>query len=332
MGINYFGSVLIILLSFFLKNPEVDTSVLRLSDKINLIKKIELKDQRIGQITKIQSLPDNQFVVYDRIVNMVYIINNEGFVIKIVSRSGRGPGELLRIGDIAVSENHLYVFDISNRKLVVFNHNGDFITEILHNTVAFHVAGNDSLVYLFDTININLQKDLISAIRISDKSVSNIPSYPSELLMRMAVGTAGLFKNISLSNNLICYVHPYEGVPVCYDTFDKVKTEYKSDVSIFKSPDAASFANQDPMAITHISAGLYTYRGYHFHVIRDIHKETDYIVVTNIQSKEKSTIFVDDVGILGIDSNTGAIYTIQQSDNPDEDLTVINVYSLEMFL
>lgn len=316
--------------AFILTTNLVTNDFNSISTELELKHQIIIRNQLIGKITKVHSLTDNRLVVYDHSVNIVYIIDHKGTIIKAVTGVGSGPGEVKRIGDIAVSSYRLYIFDISNRKLVLFNHDGDFLNEIPINTTAFHIVGNDSFVFLFDTININIEKNLVTRVKIDDMTITEVASNSSDFLKEMRVGTSGLFKNITLSSNLLCFVHPYEGIPNCINTESGLSTQILGSLEIFKTPDASSFSNQlDASAITHLSTGLFSYENRLIHTIRDYDAEKDYVVVMNTDNTSSGKVYYDDLGIIGVDAKTGDFYTIEQSDDPDEDIIVINMYRME---
>lgn len=302
-----------------------------LSSVVTQVEEIVIKNQLIGQITKIHKLGDDHYAVFDRSMNTVLIIDPKGTIRKTVTRTGRGPGESQRIGDIAVSRTHIYIFDITNRKLLIFDHQGEFINEIPHNTTSFHIVGNDRNVYLYDTININTQKNLLSIVDISNQSTDELPSMPSEFLNKMQIGTSGVNKNISINANLICYVHPYEGSPVCIDTHTKVLSRYRGSMAIFDTPNPSTFSNRmDPSSISHLSTGLYSYQTDLIHTIRDYESDSDYLVKMDIRNPNHAgEIYHDDIGIIGVDSNSGMLYKFEQSNDPNEDVAVIRLYSFK---
>jgi uncharacterized secreted protein with C-terminal beta-propeller domain len=123
-------SLLLFVTAYLLTPISFENDSVPISSALELRHQLNIKNQLIGQITKIHSLPNEKFVVFDRSVNTVYIIDQNGTKVKTVTGIGSGPGEVKRIGDVAVSSNRLYIFDISNRKLVLFNHDGDFLNEI----------------------------------------------------------------------------------------------------------------------------------------------------------------------------------------------------------
>lgn len=299
-----------------------------LSSAVTQVEEIVIKNQLIGQITKIHKLGDNRFVVFDRSINAVKIIDHDGIIIKTVTRTGRGPGESQRIGDIAISRSHIYIFDITNRKLLIFDHQGNYVNEIPHNSTSFHMAGDDRAVYLYDSININIQKNLLSTLDIADQSTDELPSMPSEFLKRMQIGTSGINKNLAINGNLICYVHPYEGSPICIDTLTKIYSRYRGSLAIFKMPDPASFSNRmDASSISHLSTGLYSFQTHLIHTVRDYDAENDYLIKLDIRDPNAAgQVYLDDIGIIGVDSNSGMLYRFEQSNDPDEDIAVVRVY------
>lgn len=302
-----------------------------LSTVVTQVEEIVIKDQLIGQITKIHKLDDDHFAVFDRSMNTVMIIDSKGSIRKTITRTGRGPGESQRIGDIAVSKSHIYKFDITNRKLLTFDHQGNFINEIPHNTTSFHIVGDDHNVYLYDTININTSRNLLSKVDISNQSKGELPSMPSEFLNKMQIGTSGMNKNISINANLICYVHPYEGSPVCIDTHTKALSRYRGSMAIFDTPNPSTFSNRmDASSISHLSTGLYSYQTNLIHTIRDYESDSDYLVKMDIRNPNHAgEIFLDDIGIIGVDSNSGMLYKFEQSNDPNEDVAVIRLYSFK---
>jgi hypothetical protein len=286
-----------------------------------------LNDQQIGQITKVHKLPNGDAVVFDRIVNSLYLINKRGEIKRPITRTGRGPGETIRIGDVAVSDNRIFVFDISNRKLVEFDHEGSYVSEIPHNSTSFHIAANDSNVYLFDTININIEKHLVSGIRINTREKFEVISPSSNLLKRMKTGTSGMHKNISLSDDLLCFVHPYEVDVTCVDMKTESTRIIESNQNIFTLPDAVAFANQsNPEAITHFTKGLFVYNNIIYQTVRDYETETDYLLIIPSDNPSASVALIDDVGIIGMNTFDGSLFTVTHSDNPSEDEIRINSF------
>lgn len=93
----------------------------------------------IGNIEKI--LSDSSFLfIFDYDNNSVLKFGSDGHFIKKIAKHGKGPGEYLKLSDIAIDKKNklLSLLDFDGRKIILFDYNGNFVSE-------------ESMPFLFDS-------------------------------------------------------------------------------------------------------------------------------------------------------------------------------------
>jgi len=75
----------------------------------------------IGGISGIEISNEREFFVVDHLSNKIRHFNQDGHYIDSYGRKGRGPGEFLRVTNINLANELLYLFDYENARIQRFN-------------------------------------------------------------------------------------------------------------------------------------------------------------------------------------------------------------------
>lgn len=103
----------------------------------------------IGNISQIQ-INNNKIYILDKNQSTIFIFDIHGKYINKIHRQGRAPEEYLSITDFNIYQNNIYCLSRTNRKILAYNDNAQFLNDISLNDWynSFYIV-NDSLVYLF---------------------------------------------------------------------------------------------------------------------------------------------------------------------------------------
>lgn len=79
----------------------------------------------------------------------VVSFNHNGKPIASYGKQGNGPGEYIYPWDVDVDDKYVYILDISQKKLITYNHKGDFIKskKIPFDTKGFSILNNNKLLF-----------------------------------------------------------------------------------------------------------------------------------------------------------------------------------------
>ncbi len=123
--IKYINIIVIILIT--LNNVFYATELTKILKKKNEIKLQQINNNYIGSV-KDCFVDKNLIYIVDSKLSNVKVFNKKGQLVKVVGKKGRGPGEFQIPIAIDVDQDHLYVSDIGNGQLNIFNkESGDFV-------------------------------------------------------------------------------------------------------------------------------------------------------------------------------------------------------------
>lgn len=130
------------------ENDSNNSTVLDAIDSMTILK---LSNQRlIAEVSKIEFFNHNIFI-FDQIAQAILIYDNLGHLKGVIDKTGKGPGEFVKIADFAIDrkKNELVILDQFNRKMLHHDLNGMFKYEIPFRTHARHFAiiGDDYILY-----------------------------------------------------------------------------------------------------------------------------------------------------------------------------------------
>ena len=111
------------------------------------------KGALIGNINKIV-VSDNRYYVLDFFsAEAVFIYDLEGALINVIDSKGKGPGEYVGINDIGFDPFNLelIVVDSQLKKILKYNPDGDFISEIFFDFPSYNIGFVDKETYAFST-------------------------------------------------------------------------------------------------------------------------------------------------------------------------------------
>ncbi len=114
---------------------------------------LETKDEcLIGSIDKI-IVTDNYYYIVDKTISYsVFCFDKSGKFIHKLSNRGVGSGEYMRINDVDIYKDNVYIWDCSLQKLFIFDHSGRFIEERKFDYMAesFSVLDDSWIVFYAD--------------------------------------------------------------------------------------------------------------------------------------------------------------------------------------
>jgi len=127
-------------------------SLINLLDSIRILK---LSNERlIAEITKVKFHGDQVFV-FDQIAQALLIFLETGELVNVIDRTGRGPGEFVKIADFAIdpAQEEIVILDQFNRKMLHYDLQGNFINEIRFTTHARHFSIINGAYILYNDFN-----------------------------------------------------------------------------------------------------------------------------------------------------------------------------------
>lgn len=88
-----------------------------------------------GNVTAVATSADGSVFVYDRQVQTIRLFDSGGRFVRLVARSGEGPGEVQGVtGMLRTPNNEIAVWDPANQRISLFNPSGEFVTS--HRVIA----------------------------------------------------------------------------------------------------------------------------------------------------------------------------------------------------
>ncbi|MFO8235983.1 MAG: 6-bladed beta-propeller [Bacteroidales bacterium] len=101
------------------------------SDSLKVIKLETTQESLITGISRVIQ-DDTLLIILDRRNKSVLIFHSNGRFYNTIHRLGRGPGEYIAIGDIAVDKERdvIYVYDWSHRKVFSYDYQGNFLSDL----------------------------------------------------------------------------------------------------------------------------------------------------------------------------------------------------------
>lgn len=101
--------------------------------------KLELTEKSLISINKIGRIlyDDNYILIQNRTPLSILLFDGAGRFIKQIGSKGEGPKEYTNITDIAADFKNKQIFVASQRKLICYNFNGDFIMESMLQTAGY---------------------------------------------------------------------------------------------------------------------------------------------------------------------------------------------------
>ena len=98
---------------------------------ITTLKLEESADNPIGVIDKLRITNTNIYILDSQRSKSLFIYGRDGKFKNVIHKVGSGPGEFVRPDDFDIeSSGNLIVLDGNQRKLLMYNKNGDFISEL----------------------------------------------------------------------------------------------------------------------------------------------------------------------------------------------------------
>lgn len=110
----------------FANHQKVNLS--KIAKSVRYVKLETTPESYISSVSK-AIFTDDQIIVLDEQSNNLLRFDNEGRFLGAIGRSGRGPGEYVRVTQVEVNQGNktIYVFDFAQGKVLKFNLEGKFI-------------------------------------------------------------------------------------------------------------------------------------------------------------------------------------------------------------
>lgn len=153
----------------------------------------------------------NQVFVLDNVLNQVHhleVTNDEiNRVNEIIPKQGRGPGEVVELAALAVSESFIAIGDDRNQKIVIYDYSGKLINEfkIGFMLTRIHINENgDHLIVsgFWPTIS----GRLIHIFDLEGNKINRVMEKPSNW---MEIARTGNFERIIPHDNLLFISYPF---------------------------------------------------------------------------------------------------------------------------
>jgi len=130
---------------------------LKMSDYVSGIKYLPLGNNENNVIGKIDKVVfyGNKIFILDSKTNKIVVYDNTGKYIFETENTGRGPGEYLNIADFIIdsANSNIELWDNGNRKLIVLDSNGRFLSERPIDLRMKKFGKLDSNLYVYFTCN-----------------------------------------------------------------------------------------------------------------------------------------------------------------------------------
>lgn len=153
----------------------------KLSLDYHLVTTFNENTDLIGGIHTLSFINEDTLVVSTVNPANIYIYSSNGNQIKKIGKLGNGPGEFMSPNIIKVFDNQIYVWDSDNLKLIIYNKNGDYVSQygnfakaikdfvIYDNFICFYYAGGHSnIIGIYDLPN---QKFIHQGIKASQEHI-----------------------------------------------------------------------------------------------------------------------------------------------------------------
>jgi hypothetical protein len=148
----------------------------------------EFDDNPIGVIDKIIITNTNIYILDSQRSKSLFIYDRNGKFKSVIHRIGSGPGEFIRPDDFDIQKGteKLFVLDGNQRKILIYNKNGDFISDLKFETHinSFVTASNNNIILnKANTISdhSNNQIRIIDSKGNTIKELLPIPKYAKEI-------------------------------------------------------------------------------------------------------------------------------------------------------
>ncbi len=142
---------------------EPDENILLLSEVADSLHYLPLASDPshlIGNVDKLMCV-DERFYILDRdAAKSLFVFGKDGRFLFQIKRTGQGPGEYVRPDDFTVDSYHdsrsIIILDTSQRKLLKYDQNGDYLEEIRLPFFAYSFAqvGPDSFVFYHNYVSL----------------------------------------------------------------------------------------------------------------------------------------------------------------------------------
>lgn len=118
-----------------------------LIEKVDMVRLETAEECLLGDIKRI-FVDENYFYLVDELGHSVYIFMKSGDYVSKISRYGEGPNEYLEISDLDVRNGLVYVLSNPNKRILVYNKQGDCLSAIKLHDWFHHLAVEENYILL----------------------------------------------------------------------------------------------------------------------------------------------------------------------------------------
>jgi len=95
-------------------------------------------------------LMNDSIYITDGMQNAIFVSDMNGLLVRRIGREGQAPGEFRQPLSMTINNNHIFVEDIGNRRIQVFDHGFQYIRSIPSTTglIRASISANDSIIVI----------------------------------------------------------------------------------------------------------------------------------------------------------------------------------------
>ena len=127
-------------------------------DSITVIPLETTDESLIARASNIVLFQDKIFIS-DAVAQQLIVFSNTGKHIKTFHKRGQGGGEYISLTNFFITKEYIYILDISNRIILVYNHDFQFINRIKLESPAHNLIIQDNNIWLYNIPGQTYDKD-----------------------------------------------------------------------------------------------------------------------------------------------------------------------------
>ena len=301
----------------------------------------------LDNIRDFSILSDTTFVVVDS--RGAYLYHTSGFFKKQLANPGQTKGEIFSPSKIYATHNFVYIWCSSLMKIMIFNHEGNYIDEISDLKVGvkkIFVDSKDEVLYYYTNGAFNELKnkvvDVIYAYNIAEKSFKKIGERSGEDEVLSVWNNSG---GIFVDTNKIYYLNPGNLIIYNLDLNSDKTVRYQIEDKSFKRGEIEDFRStinnktklHDYIMHSSFARGLYKDNG-QFIIVSEIGQFNEQnadpkdrkikLYILDSLFSPKHTIIYDYINSPNIIIHSGSMYFLKFNLTDDDQEITLNRFSL----
>lgn len=210
------------------------------SYSFELVDTVKLKGALLTGANHIERYQD-QYCILDTKNKKLYIFSLKGDLVREFGNPGRGPGEFINPVSLTVDKKgKVYVFDISQQRVTIFNNNGELGKSINIRGSGFEAVVNNDDIFLYNPMVFQVGSPMVPVFNTnSGKMVAELSPAP-ELAQDIGGGMSGAaISGLAVDNNkLIVLQHPMKlGIRIYELDSKELINEYDLQSNYFNTPE-----------------------------------------------------------------------------------------------